>query len=128
MRRRHVLFNQRPNFHVPSFGAGPSTSGSQICPVCDKSLPEGVSAAQTHVNQCLGVEDAGEQEEEEEGSTDSETYEEYTWCNVTRVRATSMLSPEARASDTIHPTLHPLPLYYDHAKLTPHVQICLMGQ
>lgn len=31
--------------------------------------------------------------------SDSETsYEEYTWCNETRVRATSMLDPITRAS------------------------------
>ena len=44
------------------------------------------------MNECLGVEEEGQ-------SSESESYEEYTWCNVTRVRATSMLTPEARASE-----------------------------
>ncbi len=53
------------------------------------------AAASTHVNKCLGEEgDASGGEEEE--------YEEYTWCGVTHVRATSMMSVQARASKT-HP-------------------------
>ena len=58
--------------------------------------------AEAHVNECLSRE-----EEREESSSDSETYEEYTWCDETRVRATSMLTPQARASKTQQITMEP---------------------
>ena len=91
VRRHHILFQQelpstRP--HLTSSQPGPS---SNTCPVCESPLSPDENLAHTHVNNCLGT--GGE-----EDSSDGETYEEYTWCNVTRVRATSMLSPEARAS------------------------------
>lgn len=34
-------------------------------------------------------------------SSDSEEYEEYTWCDVTRVRATSLLDAGTRASECV---------------------------
>ena len=95
IKRRQILFQQPPAHS----DAGPSGC-SQTCPVCDTPLSSDESVARTHVNRCLGIE---EEEEEDEGgaggdSSGSETYEEYTWCNETRVRATSMLTAQARAS------------------------------
>ncbi len=72
--------------------AGPSCPPSN-CSVCGVVLPADQEAASSHVASCLA-----ERGEESSGSED-ESYEEYTWCNVTRVRATSLLSPQARAGE-----------------------------
>lgn len=101
VRRNRILFNQKlaaiaSDLPHPSSEAGPSgsnTSGGGTCPVCDHTLPPGDAAAQAHVDACLRAGGDGTV-----GSSDDESFEEYTWCNVTRVRATSMLSPQARAS------------------------------
>ena len=65
--------------------------------MCGVSLSSDQTEARAHVNECLGEEGR----EEEVGNSDSETYEEYTWCDVTRVRATSMMTPQARASEEV---------------------------
>ena len=93
MRRRSIRFEQGSN--LASGAAGSSGEDARTCPVCALSLPSDASAAEAHVDACLG-EGGGAGGED---SSDSEVYEEYTWCNVTRVRATSMLTPEARASE-----------------------------
>jgi len=59
--------------------------------VCCCPLPLEEALAEAHVSECLQV-----AARESDGSDDE--YEQYTWCNVTRVRTTSLLSPEARAS------------------------------
>ena len=72
---------------------GPSHQSTfSVCPVCGEKLSSIEEEASLHVDSCLK-----DQEGSSEASSDDE-YEEYTWCNVTRVRATSMLSAEARAS------------------------------
>ena len=82
VRHRNFLFHQhsRP-FHSD---AGPSGH------MCNTPLSADQEVALSHVDEHLG---------EESGSSGDETYEEYTWCNVTRVRASSMLTAEARASE-----------------------------
>ncbi len=82
-------------FEHPSEAAGPShpPPGTDTCSVCGTLLPADLEAASSHVAGCL-AERGGSSE-----SSEGESYEEYTWCNVTRVRATSMLSPQARAGE-----------------------------
>lgn len=90
VKRRQILFSQHADASSTQDSASTST---HACPVCNCPLPSDEGVAQTHVTECLRR--AGEGDG---GSSDSEEYEEYTWCNVTRVRATSMLSPQARAN------------------------------
>lgn len=89
VKRRQILFCQRSD--SSSNHAGSSASSSCTCPVCACPLPSDESVAEAHVTECLSR--AARDSDSEDG------YEEYTWCNVTRVRATSMLSPQARASE-----------------------------
>ena len=91
VRRRRFRFDHTHSDQSSSQPGPSHQTSSSTCPVCDARLPADEEAASAHVASCLH--DNGD-------SSDSEdvTYEEYTWCDVTRVRATSLLSPEARAS------------------------------
>lgn len=91
VRRKHFQF-EHPN--QPSNQPGPShQTSTSTCPVCDVRLPVDQEAASSHVASCLA---------EAEESGDSENgYEEYTWGDETRVRATSLLSHRERASEGI---------------------------
>lgn len=80
-------------FDHPSEVAGPSHPTPNTCSVCGTVLPADEEAASSHVASCLT--ERGESGD----NSDEESYEEYTWCNVTRVRATSLLSPQARAGE-----------------------------
>ena len=72
---------------------GPSHQSTfSVCPVCGEKLSSIEEEASLHVDSCLKDQEGGS------GASSGDEYEEYTWCNVTRVRATSMLSAEARAS------------------------------
>ena len=74
---------------------GPSHQSTfSVCPVCGERLSSIEEEASLHVDTCL------KDQEGDSGASSGEgdQYEEYTWCNVTRVRATSMLSAEVRAS------------------------------
>ena len=77
-----------------------------MCPVCNVLLPpEGGGAA--HIDACLeqqrtleeGMLTLSSQNSVDDESSGSEEYEEYTWCNMTRIRTTSLLSPQTRASE-----------------------------
>ncbi len=57
--------------------------------MCGERLAANEQERLSHVHECMGSEG---------GSDSDQSYEEYTWCNVTRVRATSMLDPTTRAS------------------------------
>lgn len=87
--------------------------------MCYCPLPLEESVAEAHVDECLGS-----AVRESDASSDSEVYEEYTWCNVTRVRATSMLTPEARASKIRTERTVMVTSSYLPASLP--LQICLM--
>ena len=93
VRRKRFLFEHPPDQPGPSHQTitTSSSSSTSTCSVCGAQLPADEDAASFHVANCLAV--RGETNDSEDGS-----YEEYTWCNVTRVRATSLLSPQARAS------------------------------
>lgn len=95
VKRRHILFNQQPaSTSSTHLSFEPTCSNSTpLCPVCNCPLPADEGEAEAHVEECLSREGGGT-----EDSSDSETYEEYTWCDETRIRATSMLTPQARAS------------------------------
>ena len=79
--------------------------------MCNARLPSDDESRAAHVDSCLreqqgggggGLgEGGGEGGEETEAAadSDSESYEEYTWCNTTRIRTTSLLSPQTRASE-----------------------------
>lgn len=100
MRRRHILFNSSTHPSTECPGSSSSVDPSaRTCPVCACTLSSEEGMAEAHVDACLGGGGAGPGSVGGD-SSDSEEYEEYTWCNVTRVRATSMLSPQARASES----------------------------
>ncbi len=122
VKRRRISYNQIER--EGATGSGPSIP---TCPVCNMPLPAEEGMAQAHVNECLGTssregEGRGRSSEEEE----EESYEEYTWCNVTRVRATSMLTAEARASEgnivvdtpSLSPSLSSPPHYHHRTTIT----------
>ena len=83
------------------------------CPVCNIQLPSDDASRAAHIDSCLSEQQqasagGGELAEggergggEEEGDSDGESYEEYTWCNTTRIRTTSLLSPQTRASESL---------------------------
>ena len=105
VQRRRFRFEQRSHDQLLSLpqtldSHGHSSSG--VCPVCGVQLPSDESAA-THVDVCLEQQQArlGEEAGAEVSGSDSsgEEYEEYTWCNQTRIRATSLLTPQTRASE-----------------------------
>ena len=98
VKRRQIIFQQSSCGPLCAGSTSRASEGAgggegRTCPVCSCPLPSDEGVASAHVTECL--ERAGP------GSSDSEEeeYEEYTWCNMTRVRATSMLSPQARASE-----------------------------
>ena len=122
VRRREILFNQSAasGSSSTSLPSSSDTSGSMTtCPVCTCPLPCDEGVAEIHVNECL----RRAQEEEEGGSGSSEEEGQYyTWCNVTRVRATSLLSPQARASEHSATPTDPVCMYV-HVPLPPCVYV-----
>ena len=80
-----------------------------MCPVCSIRLPSDDERRSAHIDGCLREQQqdslaeggGGGREEETGADSDSESYEEYTWCNTTRIRTTSLLSPQTRASKAI---------------------------
>ena len=105
VQRRRFLFEQRSHdqsLSLPQSLDSPAHSNSGVCPVCGVQLPSDGSAA-AHVDVCLEQQQTRLRQEAgaEEFDSDSsgEEYEEYTWCNQTRIRATSLLTPQTRASE-----------------------------
>ncbi len=88
VRRKRFLFERPPDQPGPSH----QTTTTSTCSVCGAQLSTDEETASFHVANCLA--ESGETNDDSEDGS----YEEYTWCNVTRVRATSLLSPQARAS------------------------------
>ncbi|XP_068220107.1 E3 ubiquitin-protein ligase RNF220-like [Palaemon carinicauda] len=67
--------------------------GERECPVCDKSFSS--EEIERHTTRCLRQ--AETEFEDEEVDVEGDEYEEYEWCGVTRVRATTLL-----AEDQLH--------------------------
>ncbi|XP_064391304.1 E3 ubiquitin-protein ligase RNF220-like [Halichondria panicea] len=88
VRRKRFLFERPPDQPGPSH----QTTTTSTCSVCGAQLSTDEETASFHVANCLA--ESGETNDDSEDGS----YEEYTWCNVTRVRATSLLSPQARAN------------------------------
>lgn len=107
VQRRRFLFEQRsrdqPLSLPQSFESCSHGNSSGLCPVCGVQLPSDGSAA-AHIDVCLEQQQTQLREEATvhvSGSDSSgEEYEEYTWCNQTRIRATSLLTPQTRASES----------------------------
>jgi len=66
-----------------------SSASGRTCPVCDVVLASDEREALEHVSGCLNAEESGD------------GFEVYTWGVETRVRTTSLLSAQARASESI---------------------------
>lgn len=110
MQRRRFLFEHRS--HDQPDSTPQSHDGMDTCPVCNIQLPSDDASRAAHIDSCLSEQQqasagGGELAEggergggEEEGDSDGESYEEYTWCNTTRIRTTSLLSPQTRASQS----------------------------
>ena len=112
MQRRRFLFEHRS--HEELGGSAPQLhDGLDMCPVCNVQLPLDDESRAAHVDSCLREQQGGGGgslsegggggrggETEAAADSDSESYEEYTWCNTTRIRTTSLLSPQTRASET----------------------------
>jgi hypothetical protein len=92
VQRRRFLFEHRSHDQLSS--TPQSRDSLDICPVCSVRLPPDEESRAAHVDGCLGG-GGGEADTD----SDSEGYEEYTWCNTTRIRTTSLLSPQTRASE-----------------------------
>ena len=103
IKRKRFLF-EHPHQSHDQPGPSHQTEPSTMCDTCGIQLPADDEQAAIHVSSCQGQLSAG--------SSDSEEYEEYTWCNVTRVRATSMLSAETRASELVYHLDARLARYY----------------
>ena len=111
MQRKRFLFEHRSYDQLGS--TSQSHDSLDVCPVCSVRLPPDDEGRVVHVDSCLreqqgggggGLgEGGGEGGEETEAAadSDSESYEEYTWCNTTRIRTTSLLSPQTRASELV---------------------------
>lgn len=99
VQRRRFLFEHRSHDQPTSVPQSHAQGGSGTCPVCSIQLPSDGSGA-AHVDACLEEQQrtVGVVQGSDSESSGSETYEEYTWCNMTRIRTTSMLSPKTRAS------------------------------
>ena len=109
MQRRRFLFEHRS--HDQPDSTPQSHDGMDTCPVCNIQLPSDDASRAAHIDSCLSEQQqasagGGELAEggergggEEDGDSDGESYEEYTWCNTTRIRTTSLLSPQTRASE-----------------------------
>ena len=106
MQRRRFLFEHRS--HDQPDSTPQSHDGMDMCPVCNIQLPSDDASRAAHIDSCLSEQQqasagGGDLAEggEEEGDSDGESYEEYTWCNTTRIRTTSLLSPQTRASESL---------------------------
>lgn len=105
IQRRQFLFEHRSHDQSTSAAAVESASGGGggVCPVCSVQLPSDQSRTD-HIDACLEEQERRLQsmaDGVDSGSVSSgseEEYEEYTWCNMTRIRTTTLLSPETRAS------------------------------
>ncbi len=108
MQRRRFLFEHRSR-DQPGF-TSQSHDSRDLCPICSCQLPSDDSSRVTHIDGCLrdqqgSLAEGGEREEVTgvaSSDSEDETYEEYTWCNTTRIRTTSLLSPQTRASEEYH--------------------------
>lgn len=110
LRDQRYCLPQRSQSESNASQAATDSGSGELCPVCDIQLPSDGSRV-AHIEACLEeqrrrlVEDgvsalSSHSLDMEDGSSGSEEeYEEYTWCNTTRIRATSLLSPQARASE-----------------------------
>lgn len=108
MQRRRFLFEHRSRDQPAP--TPQSHDSVDMCPVCSIRLPPDDGSRVAHIDGCLREQQQGSlaegggggggrgREEETANDSDSESYEEYTWCNTTRIRTTSMLSPQTRAS------------------------------
>ena len=102
VQRRQFLFEHRS--HDQSTSASGVHSGCGTCPVCGVELPSAEEGRREHIDSCLEEQTRRLQQSggvalgEGSSGSEEEEYEEYTWCNMTRIRTTSLLSPETRAS------------------------------
>ena len=111
VQRRRFLFEHKSRDQASS--TLQSHDSRDTCPVCGIELSSDDDSKAAHIDGCLREQQTqvgGVVGGDGGGATDSdsETYEEYTWCNRTRIRTTSLLSPQTRASeeDTVFITLH----------------------
>lgn len=104
VQRRRFIFEHRSHDQP---GPTPQSHDSRdLCPVCSIQLPSDDDSRVAHIDDCLrdqqhSLAEEGEREGTASSDSEDETYEEYTWCNTTRIRTTSLLSPQTRASKEI---------------------------
>ena len=105
VQRKRFLFEHKSH-DQPGPTSQSHDSRDILCPVCSIRLPSDDGSRVAHIDGCLREQQAslaegGAAAADLSSDSESETYEEYTWCNTTRIRTTSLLTPQTRASETI---------------------------